>query len=723
MADRRHYLFLDGLRGLAAGVVLVFHVGQNNFANPLPYAALAVDFFFLLSGFVIAHAYEARLLGGMPIRRFLLLRMIRLYPMILLGTLAGLAITAARVALVGDVSVAQFGSVTVTSLLVLPSYALPQYSTAFPANMAMWSLFFELIANLAYVLLVRRLSDGWLAALVLLAFAGLAAVGFATGTIQHGQDKALLWVGLLRVVFGFALGILIQRRTRVQGIGSAGLPYATGAAFCLLMLVPGRSSAIGDLVAVGICFPAILLVAREVRLTGTRARLAAMLGALSYPLYAIHPPILRACSQLRDRLPGLQAHLPALAAGEILLSLGAGWLALRFFDEPVRRWLGGRLHGTGVTVPADDLGRHPGDLAGGRSAAFGDRLADRPLRADPHGGGRAGGRSGARFARPGDACGGAAGGACGGAMTPATRLAGLLPLVAIILVAIVGVAMAAPPLRERIGVHGSWGAFRDRRPPRCFAIAEPARRGAADGAAPFASVGFWPAAGVRGQLHIRLRRAKLLDAPVMLAIGERRFRLVGGNADAWAPDWRVDAAVIAAMRAGTSLSVETQGRDGRAFADVYALRGGRHRHRCGDACLPLSRTAVANPCRLAYVPPAMTALMPSPGHIDPVPVPRAAVTRRRRTDRPRRADAGAVARAAGGGGAGAEAGEAARQAALALDLQSRRDRVRADDRHRQGDAPVAGGALRRRPPRGGDCAGLHRRDAQMAAPLGRRAGL
>lgn len=127
--------------------------------------------------------------------------------------------------------------------------------------------------------------------------------------------------------------------------------------------------------------------------------------------------------------------------------------------------------------------------------------------------------------------------------------------------------------REALGVFGGWGAFRDERPSRCFAITEPARLYRDASWRPFASVASWPTAKVRGQLHIRLRKTKLPGAPVTLAIGERRFTLVGGGADAWAPDPRADATIVAAMRSGRSMSVASRAENGRAFADAYALHG------------------------------------------------------------------------------------------------------------------------------------------------------
>lgn len=125
--------------------------------------------------------------------------------------------------------------------------------------------------------------------------------------------------------------------------------------------------------------------------------------------------------------------------------------------------------------------------------------------------------------------------------------------------------------RDALGTYGSWGAFRDPSPLRCFAIAEPVERNRRG--QPFASVANWPGQGVRNQLHIRLSRSRAANARVTLAIGERRFELRAGDADAWAPDAHTDAAVVVAMREGRSMSVESIAANGAPFADTYALKG------------------------------------------------------------------------------------------------------------------------------------------------------
>ena len=124
--------------------------------------------------------------------------------------------------------------------------------------------------------------------------------------------------------------------------------------------------------------------------------------------------------------------------------------------------------------------------------------------------------------------------------------------------------------RQMLGIYERWGAFRDTSPPRCFAIAEPVNRAAAGA---FASIATWPSERRRNQLHLRLSRPRNPSARVTLSIGERRFELLAGPADAWAPDARADAAIVAAIRAGRSMSVESAAANGAPFADVYALRG------------------------------------------------------------------------------------------------------------------------------------------------------
>lgn len=126
--------------------------------------------------------------------------------------------------------------------------------------------------------------------------------------------------------------------------------------------------------------------------------------------------------------------------------------------------------------------------------------------------------------------------------------------------------------RDTLGVFDGWGTFSDPRPRRCYAIAEPERR--ASGAwRPFAAIAAWPRRGVRAQINIRLRQAKQPGAAVTLTVGNRRFALVAGGADAWAPNAAVDAAIVATIRQSDAMRIETRAKDGSLLSDRYRLQG------------------------------------------------------------------------------------------------------------------------------------------------------
>lgn len=142
------------------------------------------------------------------------------------------------------------------------------------------------------------------------------------------------------------------------------------------------------------------------------------------------------------------------------------------------------------------------------------------------------------------------------------------------LAALPGVAGAAPAARESLGVFDVWGAFRDADGARCTAMAEPVRTAPGKGETrAYASVASWPARGLRGQVHARLSRPPRPGTRVYLSIGERRFALTGRGGDVWARDAAMDRAIVAAMRATTTMSLEGIARNGRPFADLYTLKG------------------------------------------------------------------------------------------------------------------------------------------------------
>ena len=132
--------------------------------------------------------------------------------------------------------------------------------------------------------------------------------------------------------------------------------------------------------------------------------------------------------------------------------------------------------------------------------------------------------------------------------------------------------LIAAPLaaKDSLGVFSDWGAFRDADVPRCYAIAKSTGRRTAKG---YASVGTWPNQDVRGQIHLRLSRQLATNANARLTVGAQRFDLTTSGQDAWAQDKGQDAAIIAAMRAATRMSVSATANNGRRFTDRYTLEG------------------------------------------------------------------------------------------------------------------------------------------------------
>ncbi|BAK68031.1 hypothetical protein SLG_33560 [Sphingobium sp. SYK-6] len=136
------------------------------------------------------------------------------------------------------------------------------------------------------------------------------------------------------------------------------------------------------------------------------------------------------------------------------------------------------------------------------------------------------------------------------------------------------VAPAVAAGRDVLGVFQRWGAFRDAEQKRCFAIAQPLAGGWQGSPwRPFAAVGYWPQRGLRGQINIRLSHQLAAGSGATLAIGDQRFALAGGGADVWARDRKADAAIIAAMRSGRTMSIAGRARAGGTFTDRYDLRG------------------------------------------------------------------------------------------------------------------------------------------------------
>lgn len=362
-----HYELLDGLRGVAALLVVFYHIFEGlSFAaggtliTTINHGYLAVDFFFILSGFVIGYAYDDRWKRNMTLGNFFTRRLIRLHPMIIMGTIIG-AITFCI-----QGSVQWDGSHVATSAVMLALLAamffIPAYPGAgydvrgngemFSLNGPSWSLFFEYIGNILYALFIHRLSNRGLAILVALSGIGLAwfalfdIVGYGMLGVGWTLDGANFWGGMLRMLFPFSLGMLLSRHFRP--IKTRGAFWICSAVLLILFCVPyieGKSpvclNGVYELICIALVFPALVWIAASGKTTDKQStRICRFLGDISFPLYAIHYPLMYLFYAwlIKNKLYTFTEcwQIAALVyTGSILLA----YLCLKCYDEPVRKWL------------------------------------------------------------------------------------------------------------------------------------------------------------------------------------------------------------------------------------------------------------------------------------------------------------------------------------------------------------------------------------------------
>lgn len=331
------YPVLDGMRGVAAICVLIYH--SCLWFPGVPWAAsgyLAVDFFFALSGFVLAHSYDVRLRDGLGISGFMRLRLLRLYPVFLLVCFVKLAL------FLWALPLAQVAP-TLWNILFLPvPPGLLQGSAMFPLDGPAWSLFFELGANILFAGFVWRVTTRHLACFLLFAAMVLLFCGLRHGSLDSGNDWSLFFIGEARVLYGFFAGVLVYR---VRHLLKWGLPNAwivLAVLGGLLWWAPshGTYRAAYDCAIAIIGSPLLVAVAYSIETSGLAASIFTALGNASYPIYLVQNLILTVVGY------GIaQAHLSpySLRIAAILLALAAGVAMYRLYDDPVRRWLGKRL--------------------------------------------------------------------------------------------------------------------------------------------------------------------------------------------------------------------------------------------------------------------------------------------------------------------------------------------------------------------------------------------
>ncbi|ESZ43904.1 MULTISPECIES: acyltransferase [unclassified Mesorhizobium] len=348
-APRHVYLNLDAIRGVAAISVMLYHFSPFLAAGKvLPSSYLAVDLFFLLSGFVIAHAYDRKIENGMGFGTFLAIRLIRLYPLYLAGTLLGFfyLIVKNRLIPAEYMPISEIGTMLTTGMFFIPLVS-DAYHTIFPLNPASWSLFFELIVNIAYVAVFFLLTKRVLSVLIAVSLVLLVVASIIAGTLDFGMTGSTIISGLPRVCFSFFLGVLLCRSmTRYQsGLGFLRRGWWVEGAIALTLIVFAIAPAGGarvayDLACVVLVFPALVVVGTIATTAPRLSGLYGWLGRISYPIYIIHTPLLMIIAGA-GKAAAIDpfAHHPWFGIVMAVSVIVIADIATRLYDEPLRRFL------------------------------------------------------------------------------------------------------------------------------------------------------------------------------------------------------------------------------------------------------------------------------------------------------------------------------------------------------------------------------------------------
>lgn len=373
MHIKPHLLLLDALRGVAALIVLFYHCfecfgyeiagGSGIYTQVCDHGYLAVDFFFLLSGFVIAYAYDDR--HAITISQFARRRLIRLHPMVIAGAVIGLACYLLDGGTDWNGQPASVSNLTlalVMTMLMIPVFPgqgadVRGNTEMFPLNGPQWSLFFEYIGNVIYILLLRRLSTKMLAAVTAVSGCALGYFVTTTGYLGYGWSMADngFPLGLLRMFFPYALGMLLCRvfvstqsaSSSTRSKSSVLLTFTLCSA-ALLVLLPqpfvGNPSqpwqnGLYIMFLLAVAFPVIVWTAAK---AGTgKGRLYEFLGEISYPLYIVHYPLMYMFYRYHGfpNVSCTMADVWPMAVATFFGSILLAAILLYAYDRPVRRWL------------------------------------------------------------------------------------------------------------------------------------------------------------------------------------------------------------------------------------------------------------------------------------------------------------------------------------------------------------------------------------------------
>lgn len=356
--NEHRYLTLDALRGLAALTIVQFHTWNFFGKVYFPHAHLGVDFFFLLSGFVITVAYQKKLNTTWTTGAFLKVRSIRLYPTYFLGLILGAIITFfAEVHTTHRLSLATFATFFAMGLLVLPNFWFLPLPTGriYPFNFPTWTLFGETLANIFHTLFLRRRSMRFMVILAIVSGLVEIACIIHFRTIDVGVQRHDVFLIVPRVVFPYVLGSILYRKWPNGLPGPRISPFLCGAALVGILMVPTFTGhdAWYDFFIAFFIWPLLLLVSAKAVVGPAMGHVFKLLGAISYTLYVLHIPLENFYLFLWPRLfHGEPAQFtPWAGILFMILAVTASVVADKYYDIPVRNYLRRRFQPSASPPP------------------------------------------------------------------------------------------------------------------------------------------------------------------------------------------------------------------------------------------------------------------------------------------------------------------------------------------------------------------------------------
>jgi len=343
-APKKHFEILDGLRGVAALAVVVFHFMEWIFTNPeqnfIGHGFLAVDFFFCLSGFVIGYAYDDRI-AAMGLRNFFISRIIRLHPLVVAGSVLGLLAFLfdpfshyTEFYSAGKVALAFLCSLFLIPLPVIADRGFNLFSFNAPA----WSLFWEYMANIVYAFVLYKIGRNLLFVLLLLAAMAIGYVGYSSGNLLGGWSGPTFWDGCARISYSFLAGLFIYRSNWVikNNLGFTGLALLLLLAFIMPF---SKWNWVTEPLIVLFYFPLLIALGAGATLQSGLKKICIFSGNISYPLYMTHYAALWMFGNYYTTFKPDNTQLTFVVVSGVIVLVAFAYLVMVLYDIPLRKYL------------------------------------------------------------------------------------------------------------------------------------------------------------------------------------------------------------------------------------------------------------------------------------------------------------------------------------------------------------------------------------------------